>query len=88
MESKPADAHVLKPLLELKAVTKPADLHAMLNKKEYEVVSVFTERKPTIYVVIRHKYPFEIEATDDQDGPPAPKRPRLAKEETEESHEN
>ncbi|KAH7695899.1 hypothetical protein AAVH_37038 [Aphelenchoides avenae] len=84
MESKPADAHVLKPLLELKAVTKPADLHAMLNKKEYEVVSVFTERKPTIYVVIRHKYPFEIESADGSGGPPVPKKPRVAKEETEE----
>ncbi|KAH7706487.1 hypothetical protein AAVH_19972 [Aphelenchoides avenae] len=87
MEPKPADARVLKPLLELKAVTKPADLHAMLNKKEYEVVSVFTERKPTIYVVVRHKYPFEIEAADDPDGPPAPKKARIAKEETEESQE-
>ena len=86
MNSSPSDAHVLKPLLELKAVTKPADLHAMLNQKEYEVVSVFTERKPTIYVVIRHKYPFEIDASNAPDGPPAPQKPRLEKTEIEEKH--
>lgn len=52
---------ILKPLLELKTVSKPADLQYMLNNKAFEVVAVFTETKPKIHVVIRHKYPFELE---------------------------
>ncbi|KAH7706666.1 hypothetical protein AAVH_26105 [Aphelenchoides avenae] len=52
---------ILKPLLELKTVSKPADLQDMLNNRTFEVVAVFTETKPKIHVVIRHKYPFELE---------------------------
>ncbi|KAH7668146.1 hypothetical protein AAVH_43015 [Aphelenchoides avenae] len=52
---------ILKPLLELKTVSKPSDLQDMLNNRAFEVVAVFTETKPKIHVVIRHKYPFELE---------------------------
>lgn len=74
------DSLLLKPLLELKTVTKTSELHALLSQKEYEVVSVFTETKPKIFVVIRHKYPFEIQdGPDPDDDPVKPKKSRPIK---------